>query len=324
MAGVLIIAEHLEGRVAPSTPELITAGKRLAAALGSERDARIVVLGSDVRVLANHLAGYTLDVLLAESPALAEYAGDSYVQAVRGIVESNAPRIVLVAHTSQGYDFAPALAGAMDLPLVTNCLAVDFAGDRLVATRRLLNEKVQAQVEIRSERPIVVTMRPGAEKPMGPAAGMMKVTAVPVAIDPSTVRERFVRLERPQVQDIDLSGADIIVSAGRGIQKKENLALIEEFAKAIGGVVGASRPLTDMDWLPKTRQVGQSGKTVRPKLYVACGISGAMQHVAGMKDASLIVAINTDPTAPIFEIAHVGFVADVLKLLPATLKELKA
>jgi electron transfer flavoprotein alpha subunit len=321
--GVLIIAEHLEGRIAPSTPELITAGRRLAAALGDERDARIVVLGSGVRDLANHLAGYTLDVILAESPFLAEYAGDSYVQAVRGIVESNAPRIVLVAHTSQGYDFAPALAGAMDLPLVTNCLAVDFAGDRLVATRRLLNEKVQAQVEIRSERPIVVTMRPGAEKPMAPSGGTRTVTAVPVTIDPSKVREKFVRLERPQVEDIDLSGADIIVSAGRGIQKKENLALIEEFAKTIGGVVGASRPLTDMDWLPKTRQVGQSGKTVRPKLYVACGISGAMQHVAGMKDASLIVAINTDPTAPIFEIAHVGFVADVLKLLPATLKELK-
>ena len=114
------------------------------------------------------------------------------------------------------------------------------------------------------------------------------------------------------------------MSAGRGIQKKENLPLIEEFAKALGGLVGASRPLTDMDWLPKTRQVGQSGKTVRPKLYVACGISGAMQHVAGMKDASLIIAINTDPSAPIFEVAHVGIVADVLKLLPATLKELKS
>jgi len=310
--------------VAPSTPELIAVGKRLAAALGDERDARIVVLGSGVRELADDLAGYTLDVLLAESPALAEYTGDGYVQAIRGIVESNAPRIILVAHTSQGYDLAPALAGAMDLPLVTNCLAVDFAGNRLVATRRLLNEKVQIQVEIRSERPIVVTMRPGAEKPMAPAAGMMTVTSIPVTIDSSAVREKFVRLERPQVQDIDLSGADIIVSAGRGIQKKENLALVEEFAKAIGGVVGASRPLTDMDWLPKTRQVGQSGKTVRPKLYVACGISGAMQHVAGVKDATLIVALNTDPTAPVFEIAHVGFVADVLKLLPATLKELKA
>src|SRR5206468_9344845 len=117
-------------------------------------------------------------------------------------------------------------------------------------------------------------------------------------IDGSKVRTRFLSIERPQVQDIDIAGADIIVSAGRGIQKKENLPLIEEFAKALGGVVGASRPLTDMDWLPKTRQVGQSGKTVRPKLYVACGISGAMQNVAGMKEASLVIAINTDPSAP--------------------------
>src|SRR5437773_11554677 len=151
---------------------------------------------------------------------------------------------------------------------------------------------------------------------------MMTVTAVPVVIEPSAIRERFLRLERPGVQDIDLSTADIIVSAGRGIQKKENLATVEAFAKAIGGVVGASRPLTDMEWLPKTRQVGQSGKTVRPKLYVACGISGAMQHIAGMKDAALIVAINTDPTAPIFEVAHIGFVANVLELLPAAIKEL--
>src|SRR2546430_12150865 len=171
---------------------------------------------------------------------------------------------------------------------------------------------------------MVARVRPRAETPTGPARGMMTVTDVPVSIDPSAVREKFVRLERSQVQDIDLSGADIIVSAGRGIQKKENLVLIEEFAEAIGGVVGASRPLTDMGWLPKTRQVGQSGKTVRPKLYVACGISGAMQHRARMQDSSLNVAIHTDPTAPIFEIAHEGFVADVLKLLPATLKDLKA
>jgi len=144
-----------------------------------------------------------------------------------------------------------------------------------------------------------------------------------VSIDPAAVRVKFVRMERPEVSDIDLSSADVIVSAGRGIQKKENLRIVEEFAKAIGGVVGASRPLTDMEWLPKTRQVGQSGKTVKPKLYVACGISGAMQHIAGMKDAGLIIAINTDPTAPIFEVAHVGFVANVLELLPAVIKELK-
>jgi len=318
----LIVAEHLEGRVAPSTLELIAAGRELADASGGE--ARILVLGHAVEELARHLSGYMVNVLLADHPALAQYTGDGYVQAVRGVVESMHPRIILVAHTAQGYDFAPALAGALDLPLVTNCLALQLAGNRLVALRRILNEKVQAEVEVRSDRPIVVTLRPGSTKPQGTGRGMMSVTAVPVSIDPSALRVTFVRMERPEVQDIDLSGADIIVSAGRGIQKKENLALIEEFAKAIGGVVGASRPLTDMDWLPKSRQVGQSGKTVRPKLYVACGISGAMQHVAGMKDANLIVAINTDPTAPIFEIAHIGFVADVLKLLPATLKELKS
>jgi electron transfer flavoprotein alpha subunit len=320
VAGVLVIAEHLDGRVAPSTLELIAAATNLKV---DRHEVRLVVLGHGVRDLAHALAGYTVDVLLAEHPLLAEYTGDAYVQAVRGIVESTNPRLVLVAHTAQGTDLAPALAGAMDLPIVTNCLAIDLQEGRLVATRRILNEKVQAEVEVRSDRPIVVTMRPGATPPPGTGRGMMNVTEVPASIDPAAVRVKFLRMERPEVADIDLASADVIVSAGRGIQKKENLALVEAFAKAIGGVVGASRPLTDLEWLPKTRQVGQSGKTVRPKLYVACGISGAMQHIAGMKDAGLIIAINTDPTAPIFEVAHVGFVANVLELLPAVIKELK-
>jgi len=306
--GVLVIAEHLEGKVAPSTLELIAAATNLRV---DRHDVRVVVLGHGVKELAHHLAGYTVDVLVADHPLLSEYTGDAYVQAVRGIVESEHPRLVLVAHT------------AMDLPIMTNCLAIDLQEGRLVASRRILNEKVQAEVEIRSERPIVVTMRPGATPPQGTGRGMNGVTEVPVSIDPAGIRVKFVRMERPEVTDIDISSADVIVSAGRGIQKKENLTLVEAFAKAIGGVVGASRPLTDMEWLPKTRQVGQSGKTVKPKLYVACGISGAMQHIAGMKDAGLIIAINTDPTAPIFEVAHVGFVANVLELLPAVIKELK-
>ena len=319
--GVLIFAEHLEGRIAPSTLEAIAIGRELASRSGGP--VRVALFGEKVRALADALAGHGVEVLIAEDPALAEYTPDAYGQAAHSVVESTKPRLILVAHTSQGYDLAPALAGTMDLPLVTNCLALRFDGERIVATRRLLNEKVQAEVEIASSRPVVATVRPGAAKAAGPAPGGI-VPSTTVRIDGSKVRTKFLSIERPQVQDIDIAGADIIVSAGRGIQKKENLPLIEEFAKALGGVVGASRPLTDMDWLPKTRQVGQSGKTVRPKLYVACGISGAMQHVAGMKDASLIIAINTDPSAPIFEVAHVGIVADVLKLLPATLKELKS
>jgi len=284
---------------------------------------QLAVLGHGVRELARHLSGYAVDVLLVDDPALVEYTGDGYVQAVRSLLESVHPRIVLIAHTAQGYDLAPVLAGAMDLPLQTNCLSFTLDGDRLVALRRILNEKVQMEVEVRSDRPVVVTMRPGATPPSGTGRGMMSVTDVPASIDPAALRVKFVRMERPAVTDIDLSSADVIVSAGRGIQKKENLPLVEAFAKAIGGVVGASRPLTDMEWLPKTRQVGQSGKTVRPKLYVACGISGAMQHLAGMKDAGLIIAINTDPTAPIFEVAHYGFTANVLELLPAVMKELR-
>lgn len=322
MAGdVLVIAEHLEGRLAPSTLELVAASRELVSQSGGA--AKAAVFGHGAKPLADTLTGHGIEVLLAEHPALAEYTAGGYGQAVRALVESMTPRVLLLAHTAQGYDLAPAVAGVLDLPLVTNCIALRVDGDRLVATRRLLNEKVQEDIEIASDRTIVATLRPGSTKPASPSSGG-KVTPTYVPIDASKVRTKFLRLERPQVQDIDLAGADVIVSAGRGIQKRENLAMIEEFAKTIGGVVGASRPLTDLDWLPKTRQVGQSGKTVRPKLYVACGISGAMQHVAGMKDAGLIVAINTDPSAPIFEVAHVGFVADVLKLLPATLKELKA
>jgi electron transfer flavoprotein alpha subunit len=258
-----------------------------------------------------------------DDAALAEYTEGGYGQALRALVESVAPCVVLLAHTAQGYDLAPGLAGAMDLPLVTNCVDVRLDGGKLVVVRRLLNEKVQGEFEVSSEKPYVVTMRPGTTKPAEPSPGG-KVTPAPAAVDASKIRAKFLGIERPQVADIDIAAADIIVSAGRGIQKKENLALVEELAKLLGGVVGASRPLTDLEWLPKTRQVGQSGKTVRPKLYLACGISGAMQHVAGMKDSGLIVAINTDPSAPIFEVAHVGIVGNVLQILPLVVKDLKA
>ncbi len=279
--------------------------------------------GHGVDALAASLAELGAEVLHVDDPALAEYTHDAYEQVLGALLDRVAPAVLLVGHTSQGYDLAPGLAGRLDLPLVANAVDARMDEGALVVTRRLLNEKIEGQFEIASDRTVVVTLRPGSTKPAGPAAGGA-VTKVAASVDASRVRATCLGLERPPVTDIDLSSADIIVSAGRGIQKKENLALVEEFAKLLGGVVGASRPLTDLEWLPKTRQVGQSGKTVRPKLYVACGISGAMQHVAGMKDSGFIVAINTDPSAPIFEIAHVGIVANVLQLLPAVTKELRA
>lgn len=318
-ADVLVVAEHLDGVLAPSTLELVAKARALASASGG--GVKAALLGSGTADLADALASHGIEVLHVEDPALAAYTWGGFVQALQFLVTRLAPRAVLVAHTAEGYDLAPALAAAADLPLVTNCVDVALEGDVLVATRRMYNEKVQGEFEIASDRTYVVTLRPGVTAPAGPAPGGI-VTSTSVAIDAGRIRARFVRLSRPEVSDVDLAQADVIVSAGRGIQKKENLALVEALAKRLGGVVGASRPLTDNEWLPKTRQVGQSGRTVRPKLYVACGISGAMQHVSGMKDAGLIVAINTDPSAPIFEVAHVGFVANVLELLPAVLKEL--
>ncbi len=317
---ILVVAEHLEGKLAPSTLELVAKGRELASQSGGA--VKAAFFGHGVQALAQSLASYGLEVLYVDDAALADYTDGGYGQALKALVASTAPRVILLGHTAQGDDLAPGLAGASDLPLVSNCVEVRLDGGKLVATRRLLNEKVQGDFEIASDRPYVVTLRPGSVKPAEPAAGG-KVTTVPASLDAAQIRTKCLGLERPQVTDIDIAAADVIVSAGRGIQKKDNLALIEEFAKALGGVVGASRPLTDMEWLPKSRQVGQSGKTVRPKLYVACGISGAMQHVAGMKDSGLIVAINTDPSAPIFEVAHVGVVGNVLQILPLVLKDLK-
>jgi electron transfer flavoprotein alpha subunit len=317
---ILILAEHFEGKLAPSTLELVAKGRELAAQSGG--GAKAALFGYQTGSLAQALAGYGLPVLHVDDEVLAEYTEGGYGQAARALIELVSPRVVLAAHTSQGYDLAPGLAGAMDLPLVSNCVDVRLEGDKLVATRRLLNEKIQGEFEVSSEKPYLVTLRPGTTKPAEPGPGG-QVTPTSVALDRASIREKFLGIERPQVADIDIAAADVIVSAGRGIQKKENLAVVEEFAKLLGGVVGASRPLTDMEWLPKSRQVGQSGKTVRPKLYIACGISGAMQHVAGMKDAGLIVAINSDPSAPIFEIAHVGIVGNVLQILPLAIKDLK-
>lgn len=316
---ILVLAEHLEGKLAPSTPELIGKARELAAQSGGS--VKAAILGHGVGALAEAVARYGVEVFQVEDPALAEYTEGGYGQVVLALLASLGPRILLLAHTAQGYDLAPGIAGQADLPLVTNCVDVRLEGGVLVATRRLLNEKVQGEFALASDRTYVVTLRPGSGTPAEAATGG-KVTPLSVPVDPGTIRTRFLGLERPQVEDIDIASADVIVAAGRGIQKRENLVLVERLAKLLGGVVGASRPLTDLEWLPKTRQVGQSGKTVRPKLYVACGISGAMQHVAGMKDSGFIVAINTDPSAPIFDVAHVGVVANVLQLLPAVIKEL--
>ncbi|TLZ52336.1 MAG: electron transfer flavoprotein subunit alpha/FixB family protein [Methanobacteriota archaeon] len=320
-ANVVAVAEHREGKIAGVTYELVAKGRELAAKTGGA--VQVALLGKGVSGLAGEVASRGVEVLLAEHDALAAYTAGGYAQALAAMLRSP-PKILLAGHTSQGFDLAPRLAAEWTAPIVANCVDLAMEDGTLIASRKILNDKMAVELAVTSERPYIATLRPGSVKPVGPAGAPGKVTPVSVLIDPAKNGRTFHGYERPEVQDIDIAAADVVVSAGRGIQKKENLPVIEGLAKALGGVVGASRPLTDMDWLPKTRQVGQSGKTVRPKLYIACGISGAMQHIAGMKDAGLIIAINTDPSAPIFEVAHYGVVANVLEFVPALVKELKS
>ena len=306
--------------MAPVTAELVAVARALAVKSGGT--AKTAVLGHPTDELAAHVASLS-ETIAVDHPLLEHYSPGGYEQALKVVLDELAPRVILLPHSATGFDLAPRLAAAWNLPLATNAVGLDLEGNGLVVTRKLLNDKIVAHLEFESETTFVVTVRPATVRAAQPLPSPATVRVVPAAIDASHLGATFVADERPQVQDIDIGQADIVVSAGRGIQKKENLPLIEQFAKMLGGVVGASRPLTDLDWLPKTRQVGQSGKTVRPKLYIACGVSGAMQHVAGMKDAGLIIAVNTDPTAPIFELAHYGFTANVLELLPAVMKELR-
>ncbi len=319
-ATILAVAEHRDGKVVGSTYELVAKGRELTAKTGGTL--RMVLLGHGVDSLAAEVASHGVDVLHVDHAALAAYTAGGYTQALAGLRSTAKPRVVLFAHTTQGYDVAPRVAAEWNAPIIANCVDVAMEGETLVAHRKILNDKMAVELEVRSEQPYIVTMRPGSVRPVGPGA-RGTVARVDVPVDAAKNGREFLAVEKPQIADIDIASADIVVSAGRGIQKKENLRIVEELAKALGGVVGASRPLTDLEWLPKTRQVGQSGKTVRPKLYIACGISGAMQHIAGMKDAGLIVAINTDPSAPIFEVAHYGVVANVLEFVPALVKELK-
>lgn len=320
-ANVLAVAEHREGKVLGASYELVAKGREIAASGGGA--VQVAVLGKGVGSLAAEVASRGVEVLHVEHDALAAYTAGGYAQALTAIVERTNPRVVLFAHTSQGFDLGPRLAAEWNAPIVANCVDLALQGGTFVASRKILNDKIAVELAVTSDRPYLATLRPGSAKPAGIAPTPGPVTPVSVSIDAAKNGRTFLGLEKPQVQDIDIAAADKVVSAGRGIQKKENLALIEELAKTLGGVVGASRPLTDMEWLPKTRQVGQSGKTVRPKLYIACGISGAMQHIAGMKDAGLIIAVNTDPSAPIFEVAHYGVVANVLEFVPALIRELK-
>jgi electron transfer flavoprotein alpha subunit len=315
---VWVYVEHLDGAIAPHTYELLGKGRELTVALGGRLVA--VLLGHDVSSLAPSLGAADL-VLSVDDERLTSFTPDAHARAMRGLADPARPRLLLTGATSPGIDLASLLAGLLAVPMVVNVRALQVEDGRVIATCQLCGGKLLCEVEIGDAA--VLTVLAGAfpaEAGMVDREPQVEAAPPPAALDQA--RARVLRLIEPAGEDVDITRAPVLVAVGRGIQRKENLSLAEELAGLLGGVVCASRPVIDQGWLPISRQVGKSGMVVKPALYLALGISGAPEHLEGMRNAELIVAVNTDAGAPIFTVAHYGIVGDMFELIPALMAQL--
>lgn len=317
MNEILVLAEHRGGELRDVTFEML--GKAGALAEESGGAVTALLLGAGVGDMASRLVSYADEVLVVDHGNLTSFNSAAYQPVVAEIVKSREPSLVMIGHTAFGVDLAPSLAVELGLPLASDCIGIALDGGAVSVTRQIYEGKIDASVSFRDAAIALVTVR-AAAFPVEDGARSGGVTEVDAAVPDEPAIRRFVEYVEAAVGDVDITKSDVIVAVGRGIKEEENMALVEELAELLGGVVGCSRPVVDAGWLPKDRQVGSSGKTVKPKLYVAVGISGQFQHMSGMKAAETIVAINKDPKAPIFSEADYGIVGDLFKVVPA-LKE---
>ncbi len=310
---VFVIAEHIKGKFDDITFEMLGKGKEVATSLGGELVA--VLLGNNVKSMASQL-GAAAKVICVESPQLENFSPESNSKTVSAVVAANKPKLVMTGYTSMGMEIGPAVSVDNNMSLVSFVSDVTASGGTVTTVSRLYGGKMNVESQLEGEC-FIVSMLPGSSK-----ADAGRVDGTPAiedfaAPDLSNLSIKFKQLVEPEGGDVDITTQDILVSAGRGIQSDENLPMVNDLAAKLGGAVSCSRPLVDSKWMPKTRQVGKSGLKVKPKLYLALGISGAPEHIEGMKDAGLIIAVNSDPKAPIFDYAHYGVVGDVLDIIPA-------
>jgi electron transfer flavoprotein alpha subunit len=319
--GVLVFIEHKSGVASKSSFEAVAAAQSLGSQLGQK--VSLVVLGADVSGLAQELAAYDVDkVICATNAKLADYTPDAYADGFEQVVKQADPQFVFMTHTYQVRDFAPKLAARFGKGMISDCIRARVEDGKIGFTRRIFLGKLDADVISDGEAPVFATFQTGAYRPDQAAKG----NGAPienVAVEIGDVRMKPEAPFQEAKQAVDLTKADVIVAVGRGIKSKDNLALAERLAEALGGDIAASRPICDAEWLPIDRQIGSSGQTVAPKLYVALGISGAIQHLVGMKNSGTIVAINKDPEAPIFDIADYGIVGDLFEAVPVLTEEIR-
>ncbi|MBZ5523135.1 MAG: electron transfer flavoprotein subunit alpha/FixB family protein [Acidobacteriia bacterium] len=321
---ILVVVEQREGKLNRVSWETITGAQSIAAATGFTVEA--AVFGNGVGSIAAEVAAKKLaKVYAVESPKLAQYTPDGVVAALRQLIEQKKPALVLMPHTYQVRDFAPQLTTALGRTLICDATGYRKDGDRLLFTRQMFQGKFAADVAFACEAPHFVTFQTGAFRGDQAEAGASAapVETINCQIPDSAIRTQPEEPFKEAKQAVDLTQAEIIVSVGRGIKEQKNIELAQQLATALGGEIAASRPICDAGWLPMDRQIGSSGQTVAPKLYLAVGISGAIQHIVGMKGARSIVAINKDAEAPIFEIADFGVVGNLFDILPVLTEEVK-
>ena len=316
---ILVITEQRQGKWNNTSFETLVAAQQIAADTGSAISA--LVIGKGVGNFAEDLASKNIaEILLLEHDLLEAYTPDGYSLVLSQVIASAKPDLVLFPHTYQVRDFAPKLAAMMGKGMIADCVGFHKEGDEIIFVRQMFQGKTAADVTFQGAAPWFASFQSGAFRAdllKAHPSGKSPINKIAVELKPEQIRTKPLELFKEAKSSVDLTQAPIIVSIGRGIKAPENIPQAEALAKAIGGEMAASRPICDEGWLPMERQIGSSGQTVAPKLYLALGISGAIQHVVGMKGARTIVAINKDHNAPIFEIADYGIVGDIFEIMPA-------
>jgi len=320
---ILIVLEESNGQIHRMGLESIAAGQRLSDEMGLAGGA--LVLGANADGLADQASKYQLGEVLKINDALLEsYSADGYSEAVKQIIDQENPTYVLFGHTYQVRDYVPRLSAKLNKPFLVDNIAIRVENGQPIFTKQMFNAKLSADVEANGSGPFLVSFQSAAFSMDAAAAGSASIRESTVQLDTAMIRTKSEPPFQEEAGGVDLTSADIIVSIGRGIGKEENIPLAVELSKALGGELAASRPVVDSGWLPSAHQIGSSGQSVSPKLYLALGISGAIQHVVGMKGSKNIVSINKDPDAPIFEISDYGVVGDILEIIPKLTEAIQA
>lgn len=320
MKNIFILAEHRQGKLRDTTWEAISAGRKIAEALGS--DLTCVLLGSGTDQIAQELSKYAPKIIVVDNPSLENFNSESYIKALTTLLANKDPFMLVMTASNSTIDIAPGLSVKLGAALATDCIKLEVNDSKPMAWRQMYSYKVNTLVSFKDADRIVVTVRGGAYQVAEPLSREGEIEKVDVSISETDLKTRVTGFEEAEKGDVDIASSDVIVAIGRGIGDEEDLELFENLAEAMGGVLACSRPIVDKNILPKYHQVGTSGVEVKPKVYLALGISGAFQHMGGIKGSPLIVAVNKDPKAPIFRSAQYGIVGDLFDVVTALEDEL--